>query len=164
MNIWIKNILRFLIVMCLQILLINNLQLWGLCSPCFYLLFLFALPPTLPRWAELIIGALTGLIIDIFTNTLGVNMAACILVSYLRPIFIKTMIQDNDRLTDTLNLKTVTPSVYIRLITILIAIHHFVLFNLEAFSLSNWWLTLIHIVLSSIATLLLILLADILVD
>jgi hypothetical protein len=50
------------------------------------------------------------------------------------------------------------------LITILIAIHHFVLFNLEAFSLSNWWLTLIHIVLSSVATLLLILLADILVD
>ena len=157
MNVWLENILRYAILLLLQVLLFNNLQFFGVCSPCVYILFLIALPPTLPRWVELLTGFIAGLILDIFCNTLGVQTVACTMVSYLRPILIKTMVQDNDRLTSAPSGITLGVPVYIRMVTILVLVHHTAMFSLIAFSFHNWWLTLLQIICSSIMTILLIL-------
>ena len=157
MNLTVENILRYVVLLILQVLLFNNLQFLGVCSPCIYVLFLIALPPTLPRWAELLIGFIAGLILDIFCNTLGVQTAACTLVAYLRPLMIKNMIQDNDRLTSTPSGITLGRVVYIRLVVELVIIHHTVMFSLIAFSFHNWWLTLLQILCSSLFTIAVIL-------
>ena len=157
MNLWIENILRFLVLLLLQVLLINNLQMLGLCTPCLYVLFLIALPPTLPRWVELLIGFFAGFLLDIFCNTIGVQTAACTMVAYLRPLLIKNMIQDNERLTDTPSSKSLGFITYLKLVVILVLVHHTAMFSLIAFSFHNWWITLIQIILSSIVTISLIL-------
>lgn len=149
MNLWLSNILRFIICILLQVLIINNLNLLGLCTPYVYILFLIALPARIPRWAELLIGAATGLTIDIFCNTIGVNMAACVLVGYIRPLLIDNLVTEKERLTGTINSTEVGMSVYLRLIAILIVLHHSAVVMLETFSFQHFHLTLANIVLSS---------------
>ena len=156
MNIWISNILRFAICILLQVLIINNLNVMGICTPLLYVYFLIALPPQLPRWAELLIGAATGLIIDIFCNSLGINMAACVLVSYLRPLLLSAMVQEKQRLTETINSKNIGMATYLRLIAIIIAAHHTVVIMLDSFTFHYFYLTLLNIILSSVITFLLI--------
>ncbi len=152
MNLWLSNILRFVICVLLQVLIINNLNLLGLCTPYVYILFLISLPARIPRWAELLIGAATGITIDIFCNSIGVNMAACLLVAYLRPLLIDNLVTEKERLTGTINSTEVGMSVYLRLIGILIILHHSAVVMLETFSFQNFHLTLINIVLSSAIT------------
>lgn len=152
-----ENILRFIVVMLLQILLISNLNILGLCHPCLYLLFLCALPISIPRWAELVIGFVVGLIIDAFNNSLGAHTAACVLFCYLRPLMLKRMIQDVERVTDSIDGETMGRNIYAQYVIIMVLIHHFMLFSLLAFSFNNWWITLIQIFVSSVVTISLIL-------
>ncbi|MBQ7210334.1 MAG: rod shape-determining protein MreD [Paludibacteraceae bacterium] len=157
MNIWIKSILRLIIVVLLQVFLFNNLQMGGICTPMVYILFLIALPKEVQRWQELLIGAALGFIIDCFTNTLGVNMSACILLCYLRPLLIKSMTQEYERLNGEINSDSLGFGVYAKLVTILTFAHHTTAILLESFTTSHLWLTLIQIVISSALTILLLL-------
>lgn len=152
MNNWLENSIRFVIVFLLQVLLVNHMQFLGVCSPCIYILFLLLLPVSLPRWAELIIGALTGLVMDVFCNTLGIHMASCILLSYIRPLILKAMVQEKERLTGTPSSNMLGMSAYIRFVVILVFIHHMALFILLSFSWHNWWITLLQIIVSSLVS------------
>ena len=80
----INHVIRFLVVMLLQVLLINNLQLLGVCQPFIYIVFLMMLPKTMPHWVDMLIGLIIGFILDIFCNSLGVHMAACVLIMFLK--------------------------------------------------------------------------------
>ena len=159
----IENIIRFVVVILLQVLLVNNMQFLGICNPCIYILALLALPVTLPRWAELLIGFATGLVMDIFCDSLGAHTAACTLISYIRPLLISRLVQDNDRLTGTPDGDSLGIATYARYVALLTAIHHIVLFSLLAFSWHNWWLTLLQIVFSTAVSIALILGWDLLI-
>ena len=160
MKIWLENILRFFVLLLLQVLLFNNLQFLGLCIPYIFILFLILLPPTLPRWVEILVGFICGLILDVFTNSLGVQMAACTLVSYLRPLLIMNMIQDNDRLIATPSSITLGRTTFYKIVLILVVLHHTMMFSLIAFSIHNWWITLIQIIVSSLFTTVFIIVYD----
>ena len=152
MNIWLSNIIRLVVCVLLQVLLFNNLALFGVCTPYVYILFLISLPIELPRWAELLIGTFTGLVMDIFCSSLGVNLSACILVTYLRPLMINIFVQDKERLSGTVDINKIGLIPYMQISAILIASHHIVMFILENMNPELWWLTLIKIAVSSIAT------------
>ena len=48
------------------------------------LLCLLMMPITLPHISDMLIGAMVGLVMDIFCNSLGVHMGACILAPVFR--------------------------------------------------------------------------------
>ncbi len=149
MNLISENIIRYLTLLVLQVLLINNLQFFGLCNPALYVLCLIALPVNLPRWVEMLIGFSTGLLLDIFCNTLGIHAAACTLVSFVRPMLLERLVADNERLMGTPTGASMGISAYVKFVVFLVLIHHTVVFSLEAFSLHNWWLNLLQILISS---------------
>lgn len=91
MNNIISNILRFVVVILLQIFICNYINLFGFVTPALYLLALLLLPLELPKSAQYIIGFFTGLIIDMFTHTLGVNTAACVVVMFVRPYIVRLL-------------------------------------------------------------------------
>ncbi len=152
MNLWIENILRFLTVVLLQLLLVDHLQFLGLCHPYVYVLFLLALPVQLPRWIEMSIGFGTGVVMDLFANTPGVHTAACTAVGYFRPLLIKKIVNENDRLIGTINGRSIGRINYLKYISILIVLHHIILFALAAFSWHCWWMTLAQTALSSVVS------------
>ncbi|HBH47981.1 MAG TPA: rod shape-determining protein MreD, partial [Bacteroidales bacterium] len=81
-----RNIIRFALVVLVQILIFNNIELGGYLNPYVYTLFILLLPFETPGWVVLISGFLLGFSVDIFSETLGMHTAATVFMAYLRPI------------------------------------------------------------------------------
>ena len=154
---WTKYILKAIFIIVLQVLVFDGLhiQAWG--YPMVYVLLLLTLPTQLPRWVEMLIGMLVGLIMDVCNNSLGVHMAACVAFSFWRPILLKKSSQDIERIKGEISSLNVGMVEYMKCALILVVMHHFMVFMLEAWSLHNWWMIILQTLLSSILTLLVIL-------
>ena len=79
-----KYTLLFVIVVLLQVLLFNNMNLFGLVNIYIYLIFLISLPVGMSRDLQMVLAFLLGLCVDVFTNTLGMNIFASVLVAFVR--------------------------------------------------------------------------------
>jgi rod shape-determining protein MreD len=149
---WIRQIVRLLVVVLLQVLLFDHLQIAGWGLPLVYVLFLMNLPIQIPRWAEMLIGAMVGLVFDLWNSSLGVNMAACIAFSFLRPVLLANMVQDIERVKGEVCGRTIGKIEYVKSLVVLTLIHHLLVFSLEAWSWSNWWMVLVQTLISSVLT------------
>jgi len=155
-----SNIVRFVLCILLQMVLFNRLWLLGVCHPYVYILCLLALPVSIPRWAEMLIAAFTGMVMDMICSSPGVHMAACTLVGYLRPVIIHSMVQEPDRLVLDVSSATIGRLEFLKMLVIMTLVHHSAVFMLDAWSLNGWWLTFLRIVFSSAATIGLLLTFD----
>lgn len=158
---WIKQIWRLLILVLLQVLLFDHLQIVGWGFPMVYVLFLMNLPIQIPRWAEMLIGGAIGLFFDLWNSTLGVHIAACVTFSYFRPILLSRFTQDVERVKGQICSQSIGRVEYIKCIAILTVIHHLMVFALEMWSWSNWWMVIVQTLISSILTILIIIAYDI---
>ena len=149
---WTKQLGRYVIVMLLQVLLFDQLQLWGVCHPYIYILCLLMLPITLPHSVDMVIGAIIGLIMDVFCNSLGVHTASCILIMFIRPYLIGAIVNDKDRLNEQISLRSIGMEAMIKYVVILDVIHHLVVFSLAAWSWHHIGFILLETLVSSIVT------------
>jgi len=149
---WTKQLGRYVLVMLLQVLLFDQLQLWGACHPYIYVLCLLMMPITLPRSVDMVIGAGAGLIMDIFSNTLGVHMAACTLLMFIRPYLIGVIVNDKDRLNEQISLRAIGMEAFIKYVVILVLIHHITIFSLAAWSWDHFGFVLLETIVSSFIT------------
>lgn len=156
---WFKYVGLTLLVLFLQVMLVDNLHLFGLCHPYIYLWVLLLLPVDIPRWLQMLIGAAIGGLLDMFAHTLGIHMASCVLVSYLRPLLLMGLVQDAERMKGAVTIDALGVN-YFRLLIILIVTHHTVLFLLEAFTFAHLGYTLLQILVSGICTFLLVMLFE----
>ena len=150
---WTKQLGRYVLVMLLQVLLFDQLQLWGACHPYIYVLCLLMMPITLSHSASMLIGALAGLIMDVFSNTLGVHMAACILLMFIRPYLIGMIVNDKDRLNEQISLRAIGMEALIKYVVILVVIHHLTVFSLAAWSWQHIGFVLLETLISGLITL-----------
>lgn len=153
---WIKQIGRYILVMLLQVLLLDQLQLWGACHPYVYILCLLMMPITLPHSLSMVIGAAVGLVMDIFCNSLGVHTAACILLMFIRPYLIGVIVNDKDRLNEQISLRAIGMEALIKYVVILVLIHHLTVFLLAAWSWAHIGFVLLETLVSSLITISLI--------
>lgn len=147
-----------LLVMALQVLLFNQLQLYGLCRPYVYVLCLLMMPVTLPLTVDMLVGVALGLVMDIFCNSLGIHMAACVLVMFLRHRMLRNAVADFERLTGEVAIASVGLEVFIRYSAALILIHHAVIFLLSAWGWAHLGWSLLQTLVSSVVTFLLVML------
>ena len=153
---WTKQIGRYIVVMVLQILLFNQLQLLGVCHPYVYILCLLMMPITLSHSVDLLIGALAGLIMDVFCNSLGIHMASCILIMFIRPYLLGGIVNDKDRLNEQISLRTIGMEALLKYVITLVVIHHLTVFSLAAWSWHHVGFVLMETIVSSAITILLI--------
>ena len=154
---WLRQIGQWLVAMVLQVLLINQLQLGGVCHPFIYILPLLMMPITLPRWADMLIGLVAGLLMDVFCNSLGVHAAACIMLMYMRRHLIPLWVNDTERLTDIISMQTIGIAPFLKYTSLLVVAHHLMVFFLTAWTFQLWWYTLLTTLVSSIVSLAVIL-------
>ena len=156
MNI-IKEIGRLILVFALQILLFDHLHIgsWGVAMV--YILFLINLPVRLPRWAEMLIGFGVGMLIDIWHSTLGIHIAACVALTFVRPMLLHNAVQYIERIKDNLSSENIGPAEYTKCAAILTILHHFIVFSLETWNIHFWWIVLLQTLVSSSMTLCIIL-------
>ena len=154
---WTKQIVRYVVVMLLQVLLFDQLQLMGICHPYIYVLCLLMMPITLPRISDMLIGAVIGLVMDIFCNSLGVHMTACILLMYVRPYLLSVLVNESDRLNEQLSLRTLGMEALVKYVVILVLLHHLTIFLLAAWSWHHLGFVVAETIVSSIVTIVVIL-------
>ncbi len=156
-----KNFLRFLFFILLQVTIVRHLDLGIFFNPFVFIAAILMLPFRLNKSIVLLVAFATGLIIDMFYNTMGMNAAACTLMAFCRPAILRFYAPAGEYNADA---NATVGSMGLRWMLsyagTLIILHHTVLFYLEMFSMHNFFTTLFKVVLSGIATLILILLTQ----
>jgi len=146
------NLFRFIILLSLQVIVFNNINLFGFISPFPYILFIILYPVNGNKSGLLVTSFLLGIILDMFSNSGGIHTTACLFLAYFRPFIFKFAFgvsyeYQTIKLNDTL-----TPERFSFLL-VAVVLHHLVLFIFEAFQFSLLWDILIRTLLSSSITL-----------
>ena len=160
MSDWLKYISICILLFFLQVLLFDNLHWLGLVHPFIYIWAIILLPIELPRWAQMLIGATVGMVMDLFTHAPGIHMAGCVMIAYLRPLLVAGVVQDIDRLKGAVTSDTIGMGNWMRILAILVAVHHIIVFMLEAFTFAHFGFTLLQIILSGVFSYTLILMLE----
>ncbi len=151
------NVLRFIILIFLQVFLLKNMVFYNLNVPFLYILFILLLPFETPNWLLFLLSFLMGITIDLFSDTLGLHAAACTILALVRIFFINITVQKDNYDSDpepTLGIMGFRWFFFYTLILTLV--HHFFLFNLEVFKLAEISNTISRVLISSLFTILLI--------
>jgi hypothetical protein len=119
------------------------------------------LPFGTPGWLLLIASFLMGLSVDVFSESGGIHAAASVLIAFLRPSVFRVLASEQDYEGG------VEPSLsdmglgwFIRYAVIMILMHHFAFFLIEAGTFSDFLGTLYRIGLSSVFTFFLIMISQ----
>ncbi len=146
-----RNIFRFVVLILFQVLVMDNVMINGYMIPYIYILFILLMPFETPRWIQLLSGFALGLAMDLFTGTLGMHTAACVLAAFVRPYLLDLLASRDGYDPDSF------PRVhyygffwFLKYTMLIVVIHHLSLFYLEVFQLKHFFSTLLRVILSSI--------------
>lgn len=157
----ITNFIRFFLLITTQVFLLKNIGYYNLSIPYLYILFILLLPFGIPNWLLFFLAFTTGLTIDVFYDTLGLNAAACTFMAFIRILYISITVQrdgfDNEP-EPSLGIMGFRWFIFYSIILTLA--HHFILFTFETFSFNEFGYTLLRVFLSSIFTVSLILISE----
>ena len=104
---YINILLRLVLVILAQVWVLDHVVLWGTWIVLFiYPYFLIKLPFSVSSLGSILLGFLSGALVDMFTGTYGLMASAGVLVGYIRPKIISVMSKRGD-LEDLVN-----PSIY----------------------------------------------------
>jgi rod shape-determining protein MreD len=157
----VSNALRFIVAIALQVFVLNELRLGGYINPWFYLYFILMLPLQIPGWLLLFLAFLTGITVDFFSNTLGIHTTAVVFVAFCRPGILKFLSpREGYEFGAKPTISFFGPAWYLAYSASMVLIHHFLLFYLEIFRFSEFFSTFLRVLLSSVATLVLLWLAQ----
>jgi hypothetical protein len=156
-----RNIIRFIVLVLIQVFILNNIRINGYINPYLYLVFVLLLPFETPGWLLLFSSFFLGLSIDIFTHTPGMHTSAAVFMAFCRPGIIR-FISGNKGIEAGMKpgIKDMGFRWFFTYSFILIFLHHILFFFLEVFRLDEIIPTFYRIILSSISTLALVLLVE----
>jgi rod shape-determining protein MreD len=156
-----RNIIRFVVLVLLQVLILNNIQINGYIVPYFYVLFILLMPFETPGWLLLLVAFALGLSVDLFTNTYGMHAAATVFMAFLRPYILEMSSPRDGYEPGTLpRLHYYGFRWFLQYTVILVLGHHLVLFYLEVFRFAEFFSTLLRVLLSSVFSITLIILSQ----
>ncbi|AJA68974.1 rod shape-determining protein MreD [Myroides odoratimimus] len=154
-----SNIARFIALLIAQILIFNNIDLFGFINPFPYILFIILYPTDNNKAVFYLTSFFLGLIVDMFENSGGMHAAASLILAFARPSILKFSFGISYQYHNLNIIKKITKDIFKSLevfgyISISVVIHHIILFGLEFFRFNFIWEILLRTVLTTITTLL----------
>ncbi|MFM2207502.1 MAG: hypothetical protein RL213_1477 [Bacteroidota bacterium] len=156
-----QHVLRFAFLVLLQVVVLNHVQWSGYVNPYVYILFVLLLPVETPRAFQLVLGFIAGITIDMFGDTGGLHAAATVAMSFARPYVLRLLAprdgyESEARLSPhTFGLKWFATYLFLSAF-----IHHFVLFYLEVFRFSEFFITFLKVLLNTAISVLIMLMGQ----
>ena len=152
-----RNIIRFVLLVFLQLFVLNNIQFSGFVNPYLYVLFIMLLPFEVSGWFMLILAFILGLVIDIASATIGYHTIATVVMAYFRFHLLRFIApRDGYESGMTPTLQSLGLSWFFKYTAILTQTHHIVLFWVESFRFGDLLPATLRAIASSIFTILLI--------
>lgn len=152
----ITNLFRFVALVLLQALLLNHINFLGYINPYLYIIFILVFPFDGNKSLLIFLSFLLGLSIDIFSDSGGVYAAASVFIAYIRPLALKFSFGVSYEY-NMIKLNKAPVTERIVYITIMVLLHHFILFIFEIFSLQHILLILKSTLFSGVFSTILIL-------
>ncbi|MDN5203491.1 Rod shape-determining protein MreD [Fulvivirgaceae bacterium BMA10] len=154
---YVKQILYFILYLSIQVIFIKNVVLFGRGFCFLYIVFLLLLPLEIGPLALMLIGFLTGFIVDVFYDSLGMHAAACVLIMFLRPHLMNVLTpRGGYEQVPVPTLKLMGLEWFSTYTFILVFIHSMALFYIEAGGFNRFFFTFSKVISSSILTFILI--------
>lgn len=165
MNLFVKNIIRFSLFILVQVFVLDKIHLHQMVTPYLYFLFIIWLPFRMGRTQQMVLAFLLGFAMDSFRHHPGFHTAACVLIAYIRPFLVNILIpqegaDNNYEEPSFKSLGGIIP--YMVFVSVLTLLHHGWLFLLEAWQFGNIWYFLVKTVLSTLLSLFLIVITEML--
>ena len=154
------NIRNFVLLTLAQVFIFSHIHLFGYATAYIYLIFIIKLPRHTSTNALMIWAFLSGLTVDIFSNTPGINCAAATTMAFARNTLLVTFTHKGipeDFIPDATSIKWGGYLVYSFLCIVLFYI---ILFLLELFTISNIVPLLISIASSTLLTMLFVVVTE----
>ena len=161
----VKNILRFIFFILIQVFVLDKIHLHQMATPYIYFLFILWLPFKMSRAWQMTTSFMLGFALDSFRHHPGFHTAACVLIAYLRPFLINLLIaqQGSETNYSEPSVKSMGGALpYFIYAGVLTFIHHGWLFLLEAWQFGNIWYFFAKTLLSTAISLLLIIITELL--
>ena len=133
-----RYILLFILCVLAQALIFNRIILFHVAVPMVFIYFIIRLPINLKLGYLLTFSFLIGLIVDIFSDTPGVNALACTLIAALKnPIYYAYMSKDDITMRLTPGVATMGMLEYSKYMLTFVVIYCILAFSIEYFSFAD---------------------------
>ena len=151
----INKILRFslifVLLILLQILLFNNIQFSGYVNPYVYLMFILILPVEIPSWLLLLLSFSTGLVVDFFSGSQGMHTFATVLAGFVRPYILRIIApRDGYEPGSAPSMLIYGFRWFLTYTLLFVLVHHTALFFVEVFRFTDFFRTILRVLLSSL--------------
>ena len=151
----------FIILLLLQVIVFSRICLFNVAVPLVFVFAILRLPITLAPSLVMLIGFLSGLFVDISTNTLGMNALAATILSGLRRPIIKLFVnREDDLASPTPSAKNFGGFTYFKYAFTLVLAYCAVLFLVESSTLVDFSTTLLRILFSTLLSTVLVIAID----
>lgn len=152
-----RYILMYAALVLAQVVVFNNLVLFGCAVPLPFIYLIICLPATLSTNKSVTVGFLTGLLVDAFSDTYGLNALACTVLAFVRkPILHLYVSRDEDPTVQPLTMKSLGTPQFSKFAVTMTLIYMVVYFVGEAFNFFNFERMLLRIVASTLYTFVLV--------
>jgi rod shape-determining protein MreD len=144
----------FLGLAMLQVLVFNQMHIWGYATPFLYIYFILKINTRTSRNALMLWAFALGLVIDIFGNTPGMNAASVILLAFSRTSILRLVtLRDMDEGFRP-SVRSMGVSSFMRYVFLSCSLFCTVLFLIDTFSFYDFPVLLLKILSSIISTML----------
>ncbi len=163
-----KTVLQFIALFFALVvvqLVCNKIVLFNVAMPVVFIYLILRLPVNLHGGWVITIAFFSGLIIDIFNNTPGMNALACTIIAAVRrPVFNAFISRENDMNIPIPSVDSMGVGDYFKYMATLVTLYCTLIFLIQAFTLHDIVLTLARIAASSVLSIIIIFGLDTLVS
>ena len=156
-----REIAIALLFVVLQAVVFNQIYLFGVAVPLVFIYVIMRMPLSLSTAWLLTLSFMLGLVVDVFSNTLGMNALACTILAFMRrPVLSLYLPHGSDYVAETPSIRGFGMWLYVRYSLTLSFLYCILLFAIESLSLFDLPYMLVRILCSSLLTFVLILCTD----
>lgn len=155
-----KSLLWLLVAIVCQVLIFDHLSFYG-GIVLIYAVVLIKLPVEVHRVAQIFLGFLTGVLVDIFSNTPGMHALTATTLMFMRDPILHLYVSDPEYKAGSVSMTRIGLSTFFRYALTMVLLHSTMLYLIEAFSLFNPMILLSKILNSTVLTLVVAMAAEV---
>lgn len=142
----------FVSLVLLQALILNNVHIAGYAIPLLYIYLILKFESDVPRNALMLWAFFLGVSVDIFSDTPGMNASATVVLSFLRPVFLRLFVPRDAVGSLVPSIRTMGFSPFLKYLIVSVFVHHAMLLTIEFFSFAHIGTLLLRTVASTLLT------------